>query len=57
MPARYDQNLRDYFAGCALTGILMVSWTSSMTADDFARSAYEVADAMLRAKPQETEKG
>ena len=45
--------LRDYFAGKALAGLL-ADKTIEGPAKSYARSAYEVADAMLEArKPQE----
>lgn len=41
--------LRDYFAAAALTGCLAASHTDGEP-EDFARVAYGLADAMLKAK-------
>jgi hypothetical protein len=42
-------NLRDYFAAAALTGLL-ANETRSGRADEYARDAWEQADAMLAAR-------
>ncbi len=50
----YGMTLRDWFAGQALVGCIMdrASWgvNHSDKADDFARYAYAIADAMLSAR-------
>ena len=42
-------SLRDWFAGVALQGLLSDP-TLENTVDDYAESAYSLADAMLRAR-------
>ena len=44
---QHGMSLRDWFAGQALAGML-ASEESSGTWEDFARSAYRLADAMLK---------
>lgn len=44
--AQPGMSLRDWFAGQAITGILMTDHT--IPADDLATDAYAVADAMLK---------
>jgi hypothetical protein len=41
--------LRDWFAGQALAGQLSIP-TEHATADEFAKSSYQMADAMLKAR-------
>jgi hypothetical protein len=48
--------LRDYFAAKALQGMMADSQCVS-TADDFARSSYALADAMLSARAQGGKEG
>lgn len=42
--------LRDYFAGQALANLNLQAHVSRPGADQLARSAYEIADAMLEAR-------
>lgn len=42
-----EVRLSDIFAAAALLGLIAEGKTRAMTADDIARYAYEVADAML----------
>jgi len=44
--------LRDYFAGQALAGMISLDHpaTPNITAQEFAKSSYQMADAMLREK-------
>ena len=53
----YGMTLRDYFAGQAISQIIAVcanDTTHGMTeADYFACRAYEIADAMLKARGQQ----
>lgn len=40
-------SLRDYFAGCALTGLFATARLRSLSAKEVSVRAYRVADAML----------
>ena len=54
-PARVDGlSMRDWFAGQALVGLLLDSERLKGVTDEieFARSAYQQADAMLEARKQ-----
>ena len=42
--------LRDWFAGQALTGILVDSRSTRMTVGEATSTAFELADSMLRAR-------
>jgi hypothetical protein len=44
--------LRDHFAGLAMNGLLSDSTCDTGGWDDFAREAYVIADAMLKAREQ-----
>jgi hypothetical protein len=44
--------LRDYFAAKAMNGLLSDSTCDTGGWDDFAREAYVIADAMLKAREQ-----
>lgn len=48
-------SLRDHFAGCALTGLNASGHAHVMgwTPDEFARAAYNLADAMLAERAKE----
>ncbi len=46
-PAQQGMTLRDWFAGQALAGQLSIP--TDATAEDFAKSSYAIADAMLAA--------
>lgn len=39
--------LRDYFAAAALTGLMATRTINILTAEDYARQSFELADAML----------
>jgi hypothetical protein len=52
MKAEVRQRLRDQFAAAALTGLL-AGFQNGKSCDSYAQEAYEVADAMLRARQQE----
>jgi hypothetical protein len=41
---------RDYFAAAALTGIISISSEGGLTRSETATLAYEIADAMLKAR-------
>jgi hypothetical protein len=41
---------RDYFAAAALTGIISISSEGGLTRSETAMLAYEIADAMLKAR-------
>lgn len=43
-------SLRDYFAGMVLQGYCAVNTGRGLTNNEVAESAYEVADAMLKAR-------
>lgn len=45
--------LRDWFAGQALAGILAADPSSMMGYDDVARSAWALADAMMKERERE----
>ena len=47
--AQPGMSLRDYFAAKALTGLLANSGALSLTPGEHARTAYRIADAMLKA--------
>jgi hypothetical protein len=49
VPTVANMTLRDWFAGQALAGQLSIP-TEHATADDFAKSSYQMADAMLKAR-------
>ena len=49
LPTQCGMSLRDWLAGQALNQRKMLS-TGSWYADDAAREAYEIADAMLKAR-------
>lgn len=55
MSKETDSAVRDMFAAAALTGILAQSFTSSMTDEDFAEEAFNLADAMMAARAAPTE--
>lgn len=40
--------LRDYFAGCVLTGLCSQPNMTEWTAEELARDVYQFADAMLK---------
>lgn len=61
VPGRNEQNgnapdvievdsmlIRDFFAGCALQGIIAHSYSSSQSPAEQAGDAYELADAMMQ---------
>jgi hypothetical protein len=50
--AAEQRRLRDQFAAAALTGLL-AGFQNGKSCDSYAAEAYEVADAMLRARQQE----
>ena len=58
LPAMYSgMTLRDYFAAKAIQGLMGRDWSDFKISDDelialWARSAYGVADAMLKAREQ-----
>jgi hypothetical protein len=60
MPEIRDMDLRDWFAGQALVGLLIrsipttgaLSSAAGLRSTPFAEEAYKVADAMLEAKKQ-----
>ena len=45
-----NMSLRDYFAGKALTGLVLGNDYGSSSDADIAKGAYEYADAMLEAR-------
>ena len=45
-----DMSLRDYFAGKALTGLVLGNDYGNSSDADIAKGAYEYADAMLEAR-------
>lgn len=46
--------LRDYFAAKALTGLIVADSRERYTAEVIAKSAYELADAMLKERDRIT---
>ncbi len=48
--AQEGMTLRDYFAAKAMQGMLACSIQPQSGADMYARDAYQVADAMLKAR-------
>jgi hypothetical protein len=46
VPPNYGMSVRDYFAGCAMGGIL-ADPSVVLTPTEAAKCAYEVADAMI----------
>lgn len=49
-PAPPDMTLRDYFAAKAMHASLSLDPANAASSEDHARWAYEMADAMLRAR-------
>lgn len=47
MPMTHGMTLRDYFAAKAMHAVMVGPFPGSHDAGDFARHAYEIADAML----------
>jgi hypothetical protein len=45
-----EMNLRDYFAGKAMQGIVDSSVESGLETSQIAESAYRIADAMMEAR-------
>jgi hypothetical protein len=47
-------SLRDYFAAKAMPGILVAPWAEDWTFGRCAEAAFKVADAMLKAREQQS---
>lgn len=43
-----ELSVRDYFASCALQGMIVADAHDKTTAESLASEAYEIADAMLK---------
>ena len=52
IPSMQELDLRDYFAAKAMQGLLSCPVQPQSGADIFARDAYTIADAMLRAREE-----
>lgn len=53
-PTQYSMSLRDYFASKAMQGMLACPVQPQCDADMYARDAFWIADAMLRARENNT---
>lgn len=49
---KFPISLRDFFAGCALTGIAAGRYITGKPATEIAKYAHELGDAMLAAKKE-----
>jgi hypothetical protein len=48
--AQDGMSLRDWFAGMAIQSCINNYWSEQCAADDAAMAAYQIADAMLKAR-------